>query len=52
MFRYAEELWSQPLAAQFIREPQNLVANRAIGQPFQSILVASADFIGRKSREF
>jgi hypothetical protein len=48
----AEKLWPQLLAARFVQKPHCFVARRAAGQPFQTILVASADFIGRKRGEF
>jgi hypothetical protein len=52
MFRYAEELWSQLLAAQLIQEPHCFVAWGAVRQPLQTILVASADLIGGKRGDF
>jgi hypothetical protein len=46
-----QELRSQPLAAQFVREARSLVARGAAAQPFQTVPVTFADFVRPKSRD-
>ena len=46
-----QELGSQRLAAQFVREARSLFARGAAAQPVQTVAVAFADFVRRKSRD-